>query len=439
MKYSAKCLVWLFAVALMPAQAFAQLVGDDSPEMRRPYRGLFGGSTDPQAPQSLVFNASVYGAYDDDLTGRGENSRPIDPSQTISGYYAGFQSDAVYARRTDGYTLSIDGGVQVHRYFDQDYTAPSYFQGINYSPRLWGRARLSLIERFLHTPNYRVNLLPGSGPVDDPDAGSENPDLDLFRLKANRYLGAALFTQPIGRRSELSAGYDVRYVDFNAGDREDFRTDGYAVGFTHRLTSHASLRLGYGRRTSDNLDSGSDIHRIDAGVDYSRAISLSRRTSLAFSTGSAVQMSDHTASTGPTRTQFHFVGSARLQHEIGRTWTAAASYRRGLNVREGFDQPLLTDAVAGTLAGLITRRLEMSVNAGFVDASGTIDARAAYQAFSASTQLQYALNGWLAMFARYFYYDYELTDQAALEAGLPVAAQRNGVRIGITTTVPLIR
>ena len=440
MKYPAKSLVLLFAAALLPSSVSAQLVGDDSPELRRPYRGLFGSSTDPRAPQSLVFNASLYGAYDDDLTGRGEGSRPH-PSETISGYYAGFQSNAEYSRKTDGYTLGMDGGVQVHRYFDQSYTAPAYFQGITYDTRLWGRARLALTERFLHTPNYRVNLLPATGPVgdDNPDAGSGDPDLDLFRLKANRYLGVAAFSQPLGRRSELTAFYDIRYVDFNAGDREDFRTNGFAFGFSHRITSHAALRLGYGRRTSSNLQAGSDIHRIDAGVDYSRAISLSRRTSLAFSTGSAVQMADSTQLARPTRTQFHFIGSARLQHEIGRTWTAAASYRRALNVREGFDQPLMTDAVAATLGGLISRRLEMTINAGFVDASGTIDTRTAYQAFSASTNLQYALNRGVAIFARYFYYDYEFSDQAALESGLAVAAQRNGVRVGITTTLPLIR
>ena len=117
MKCPAKSLVFLFAAALMPSQASAQLVGDDSPEMRRPYRGLFGGRTDPQAPQSLILDTSLYGAYDDDLAG-GEGSRPINPSDTISGYYFGFRTDASYARRTDGYTLNVNGGVQVQHYPD---------------------------------------------------------------------------------------------------------------------------------------------------------------------------------------------------------------------------------------------------------------------------------------------------------------------------------
>ncbi len=132
MKYPAKSLVWLFAAALMPAQASAQLVGDDSPEMRRPYRGLFGSSSDPQAPQSLMFNGSLYGAWDDDITG-GEGSRPsTDPSQRISGYYAGAQASLGYTRTRDAYNMGLNLGAQYRYYPDQSYGAPSYHESFNH-------------------------------------------------------------------------------------------------------------------------------------------------------------------------------------------------------------------------------------------------------------------------------------------------------------------
>jgi hypothetical protein len=444
----AKSLVLLFAAALMPAQASAQLVGDTSPEVRRPYRGLFGSLSDPNAPQSLVLSASLFGAYDDNLLG-GERSRPTaDPSRLISGYYGGAQSALSYLRATDAYNVGLDVGALYRYYPDQSYGAPTYNESFNVGTGLWHRARLNVNQGFVYTPNYRLNLLPGiagignppgAGEIDNPDDGALDPDLDLFKSPAYRHHAGVSFSQSIKRRSDFHGGYRFRYVDFTEDAQQDFKSHAVSVGFSHRLTSHASLKIGYGRRTSDNLAGTRAVHNIDAGVDYSRAISLSRRTMFAFSTGSAMQVSDRLEAVSDPRTRFHFIGSARLIHEIGRTWTAAAAYRRSLNLREGFDQPLITDAVTSTLGGLVTRRLNLSVSAGWVRAAGTLDGRTAYDAITASTQAQYALNRFLAVFARYFYYDYEFADVAALDPSLGPSAQRNGVRVGVTTTLPLIR
>lgn len=439
MKYPAKSLVWLFAAALMPVQASAQLVGDDSPEMRRPYRGLFGSSTDPQGPQSLVFSASLYGAYDDDLSG-GEGARPSpDPSRQISGYYAGAQSGLAYAKSTDDYNIGLNLAAQYRYYPDQSYGATGYHESFNVGTGLWERARLNLSQGFAYTPNYRVNFFPGMDGSDSPDEGAADPDLDLYRQTAYRHAAALSFSQAIKRRSDFNAGIRFRYVDFTENDAQDFRSHAFSLGFSHRLTQHATMRLGYGRHTSDNLTSTKALHNIDAGVDYSRAISLSRRTSFAFSTGSAMQVNDQLESARDPRMRFHFIGGARLVHEIGRTWTATTAYRRSLNLREDFDQPLITDAVTSTVGGLVTRRLSMTFGVGWVNAAGTEDGRTAYQALTASTQAQYAVNRFLAVFARYFYYDYEFTDVSSLRPGLPPTAQRNGVRVGVTTSVPLIR
>jgi hypothetical protein len=439
MKCPAKSLVLLFAAALMPSPVSAQLVGDDSPEVRRPYRGLFGGPTDPRAPQSLVFNGSVFGAYDDDLTG-GERSRPsADPSQMISGFYAGALTTLGYAKSTDSYNMGLNLAAQYRYYPDQSYGAPSYHESFNISTGLWERARLTLNQGFAYTPNYRINLLPGADGADDPEEGSADPDLDLYQQTAYRHAAGLAFSQAIKRRSDFNAAYRFRYVDFVEARANDFRSYAFSFGFRHQLTSHASVRVGYGRHTSDNLRTTKAIHNIDAGVDYSRAISLSRRTMFSFSTGSAMQASEQIGASSDPRTRFHFIGAARLVHEIGRTWTATAAYRRSLNLREDFEQPLLTDAVTATVGGLVSRRLTMTIAAGWVNAAGTDTGRTAYQALTASTQAQYALSRFFAVFARYFYYDYEIRDLTALQPGLPPSAQRNGVRVGVTTTVPLIR
>ena len=53
------------------------------------------------------------------------------------------------------------------------------------------------------------------------------------------------------------------------------------------------------------------IHNIDAGVDYSRALSFSRRTTFSFSTGSAVLVRDKAlGGFDGNRTSYQFIGNA---------------------------------------------------------------------------------------------------------------------------------
>ena len=255
--------------------------------------------------------------------------------------------------------------------------------------------------------------------VEDPDGGvASDTDLDLYHSTAYRHAGGISLSQNIGSRSAIHLNYNIRFIDFTEDSQDDFRTEAAAVGFSYRMNSHMSLRLGYGRRWSDDYDDVKEVFNLDVGLDYSKAVSLSRRTRLAFSTGSAISASDRLESDADPRLRFHLIGAARLVHELGRTWTAGASYRRSLNFREGFDEPLMADAVTGTIGGLITRQLDFSVNVGYVNAVGVENQRTGYDAFTVNSQLQYALTRYLAMFARYFYYDYTFDARSALEQGI---------------------
>jgi hypothetical protein len=58
---------------------------------------------------------------------------------------------------------------------------------------------------------------------------------------------------------------------------------------------------------------------------------------------------------------------------------------------------------------------------------------------STTTALEYALSSRLALFARYVYYKYEFDRQVALDPRLPRALDRQGVRFGLSTSIPVIR
>jgi hypothetical protein len=139
------------------------------------------------------------------------------------------------------------------------------------------------------------------------------------------------------------------------------------------------------------------------------------------------------------RTRFHLIGHAVLAHELGRTWTANVAYNRGLIFRDGFDEPFSTDGVTAGLGGLVSRRLSVSLLAGWSLASLDQPGQNHHNSFAGSARATYALSQFLALFANFIYYEYEFGEDIALDPDLPRSLDRKGIRLGLTTSFPLIR
>src|SRR5688572_19364291 len=93
-KHSASVVVWLLAiVAGAPGVVSAQQRPPDEapppPEVRRPYRGLFGAPAQPGSSHSLDVTASIFGAYDDNISAGLSGQEVLDPRLQQSGEYFG--------------------------------------------------------------------------------------------------------------------------------------------------------------------------------------------------------------------------------------------------------------------------------------------------------------------------------------------------------------
>ena len=140
--------------------------------------------------------------------------------------------------------------------------------------------------------------------------------------------------------------------------RFDWHTAGGSLVQT--LGKGLDLVLGYHYSQAQYADgSAHQNHLIDAGVNYNRALSFSRRTTLSFSTGTSRFAKPNPAgrcgSAPPARS-----GSS---HEIGRTWTATLSYDRGLRFTENWLEPLFTDSASAGLSGSMSRRVQAHLGA----------------------------------------------------------------------------
>ena len=163
----------------------------------------------------------------------------------------------------------------------------------------------------------------------------------------------------ISRRVSASGGYGAYSSEWSAASRQTlhYGRAGISVGIARGLNA----RAGYGYRQG-RYGEGPDPrlvrnHTIDAGVDFSRSLSFSRRTTFSFSTGS-------TAIRDGSQTHFSLTGQAQLNRELGRSWRATVGYSRDVRFIEQFQEVLLSDGVNASVGGLINRRQSFYASAG---------------------------------------------------------------------------
>ena len=119
------------------------------------------------------------------------------------------------------------------------------------------------------------------------------------------------------------------------------------------MTRDLSAYVGYRYTEGHHDDRVTRIHRPDIGLDFLRALSLTRRTSLTFGVGMEATAYNQV-------THFSAVANARVIHEIGRSWTVGAVYRRGTYFVETLPEPMTGDSASVQVNGLITRRIQLS-------------------------------------------------------------------------------
>lgn len=436
-----------------PQVVSAQSTAEPQPaSVRRPYRGIFGGSADPAAPQSLVFSASVYRAYDDNILAALSNRRVHNSWMQRSGSYWGSSAGLTYTLAKTTERFSIGGssaGLLQYRPGFEDHVTPSFNGDLHMTAKLTRTTTLSAGEAVSYRPNYSDGLTPvAGGDIGFDSLTASDPDFDLFQLRTVRTASFVTLEQRFGRKLALSGGYQFRTLDVEqeegleeqASRFHDYRSHAasVALNYTNRLSPHAELVLGYGVRVKENDRITSEprlMHNVNAGVNYSRALSFSRRTSLNFGTGSTIITREQLqVPDAEPRTRIHLLGNANLVHEMGRTWTAQLSYARGLASRDGFSELYSTSALSAVVEGLVTRRLSFSSNASL--SRSTLDRAGAnaHDRTSATAQATYALTSYLAVYTRYIYYQYDYGEDIPLDPRFAGGLERQGVRLGLTTS-----
>jgi hypothetical protein len=193
----------------------------------------------------------------------------------------------------------------------------------------------------------------------------------------------------LSRRSSLSFDAGRREVDFSGSEGRQLQ---YSAGarYTHQLSAGLGFRLGYRYSTGDASGDASGragFHTIDAGLDFSRSFSITRRTTLGVSTGSSVvQTADDT-------TQFFVTGSGTLSQRLGRTWSASVTGGRDVSFVDGLGDPVLSDRLMAGVNGNLGRRVRAQAAANAIRGQvlAGADEDETYLVYTANTGISVAL------------------------------------------------
>ncbi len=443
------CVVSVMTVSVAGAQVAGRPT--DRPPVNRPFRGLFGVAATDDRPQSLDFTATLGGAYDDNLTSGGQGQGSIDPRFQESGFYGTARAGLAYSRQSERLSLlaNTQAGLIYIPEFD-DYVAPTYRASVTLAKQVFRRDLFQFHQSAGYSPYFRPRISPtfaddpfGDGLSGLPGNGDvvvlDDADFALFIRRNVRLTTAATYARQFTLRSSLHFQYNFRdtiFLDDDTGLRQWAQRGG--VRYLYQATRNARVHAGYGYRQAryGQLEEPIESHDLDLGVDYFRALSLTRRTTFTFGSGSAAVVRDRVDR--DRLIQYRLLINAALDRQMGQSWTATLAYFRGFRFVEEFSEPFSSDSVVASLGGYFNRRVSFQSSAGY--STGSLSSsRRAFDTTYAAAMIQVALTRNLALYNQYFYYYYKFREGIVLPPGIHSSLDRRGVRVGLNLWIPFLQ
>jgi hypothetical protein len=428
---------WLAVLSSVPVAA-------QDRRAARPYRGLFGPEG-KNASQVLAVNGAAGIGYDTDLLveqrDRGLTAGNVSFLHSNDAYSL-FAGGISYADSTDGHDFRASAA-SVARNYSQFATVSSFDSSVGLTSRIRRRTTVSGFANMNYQPWGLMIYAPTVTDAAFAPVVAPTKQIPVVNGSYQSYAGRASITQQLSRRSNVTAGYGYDLAEFS-GMVGSFRHHEASLRYSHGMTRSLGWHAGYvyGQVQYPEQRTVYRGRTIDAGLDFMRSLSLTRRTRFGFSTGvSGVDDSSRLASL-EYRTRYVATGAAWLNHEIGRTWDVAISYNHNVAFFETLRVPYIYDGINVGIGGLISRRIWVHSSAGATYGDvGLVSLNGATNQFATavgSAGLMVALSRYVGIAADYSVYAYSLDDATAFWTGFAPQLTRQGVLVSVRTWVPLV-
>ena len=412
--------------------------------------GLFGTTREAGSRDRLSVVVDASEARESGLPS--DASFQVGRGQLQSGGYTSMLTTAADYSRTRR-TTQLGGALFTSfKYYPHlDRVVPvTHSAALGLTLRLPKQSSLQANSTAAYAPAYLYQLFPRASQPAAVEPIATEPD---FRIdQSDSYTYGTSLALAIGppRAIRVTTTADYLHTDFRheTVTRPNLTTSGAAMKVSRGLSRNSGVSLDYAYRTGTYGRAGTtNEHRLTLGADYSHALSSTRRAT--FHVGlspSLIDVSepvvagslpadpldgDRAVNTTGLSRLYRFEGDARIDYDVGRTWRATATYRRGVEYLAVLTEPVFSDAVRVELGGLITRRIDVSGGGGYAFAQSALnrDSRS-LNTKTGQLRVRFALKRSLAVYSQYLYYFYDLRGQAHLAPNLPATFKQHEVRVG---------
>lgn len=339
--------------------------------------------------------------------------------------------------------FSADAGASLQQYYNNGGNSVQETTALASEWRKLGRnTTIFAAQSLTRAPYFTAGAFPGVGTYAGTDIlrpylGGSGSGLDSREI--NRFNNEVKANHIINQHTTLAVTYRVAtngMTGTNAGalmqdiggriNRDVTRALGYHVGYSFGNAQFGGL-------------SPTTLHNIDVGLDLKKRLSLTRRTEVTFTTGTAfikVKPIESAATTGPLK-QFTVLGNARLNHYFGQTWVAALTYDRGWQIYDGLMAPYLGNGLTAALTGKWGQFLTAGASTGFETGVPIGTSTGRNRATVANAWLQYAMSARIRIYGQYGFYAQRFSFPSDVTSiSLPGRLSRNSARVGLTLTLP---
>ena len=380
-------------------------------DRERPFRPLYSDQDDSLPRRLLTFDMAVHEALGQAAEG------------LVDGYSTNARVNGGFTARGRRLTFNIGGGTE-YRYHtaSREIADQGRYGAIGLEAR--GRTtRFTIGQTVRHLPFQQLVGLPS---VLGPDSVADtSADHALDGVSNTVYGSSVAFQRTLGRDGTLVFDYGLGMTRTGAEASQNVHRGG--AMFTERIGRNLQLQLGYHARSRQPGRDATLVpmlsHDVDAGLAFTRGLSLTRRTNVTFTSGSSIVSSD-------LGRQYVLTGSAALNHMIGRTWNASVTFNRGLDFPDALPQPVISDQVSLALGGYWGRRFSVRARATGGIGNLALEQEGQYRTFGTEVRASLILKRRWQWFAEHFYFQHEASG-GAIAAGLPAASYRRGIRTGL--------
>lgn len=409
-------------------------------QTRPGYRPVFQGDGSSDAA-ALTFAMTMTESYDDDLLA--EAGATPQPSLHPGGLYSSLFPQITL--RTHGRDVSFTAfGSSSFRYYPSfgQPTAVDHTAGGGMIAKLGRSTTLTVNGSFGYAPTYLYALFAGPTGVGPIETAGPAAAYQSDSLRSYIYGGTTTLDHTIGRKATVSLTADLNRTTFvgHVPGFVDTQTASAGGRFTYQLNRGVALRLGYTNRVSDySAVLRTQEHDFDIGFAFTKNLSSTRRLTAGFSLGPTVTELPLINQPSKTGRLFRTTGDAFVERQIGRTWLARASFRRGLGYAAALTGPSYTTNAMIEAGGFLNRRVDLHMAAGY--ATGAMAAQIAtgsqFTTYTADARLRIGLSRQWALFVETLQYDYQFDENLILVPGLPRQYNRLGLHVGFMLWQPM--